>query len=327
MKKVGIVGCGGIAQVHAQVLSQMENVSFCACADIRMERAEKMAAAYGLKAYASLTEMLDDEALDVLHICTPHYLHTPMLAEAAARGIAVFTEKPPVIDRAQWTSFEAAAGKIPVGICFQNRYNPNVQALKALISGGELGKLLGARAFVTWKREASYYTDSGWRGTWETEGGGVLINQSIHTLDLLIYLMGKPDMVEGSMANHHLKGVIQVEDTLEAWLGYPEKTAVMYATTAYSQDAPVLLDFHFENAVVRLEGAELEIRRDGETERQTFENPAALGKGYWGTGHGTCIQDFYDALEKNRPYQNDTSSVRDTVDVMLSLYEQCRGKF
>lgn len=322
MLHVGIVGCGSIAQVHAQILSQMEEVSFKACADIRPERAKAMADRYGLTPYSSLEDMLAAESLDVLHICTPHYLHTPMLQQAAEHGVAVFTEKPPVIDRNQWADFERLSQQIPVGICFQNRYNANVQELKRILTDGRYGKMKGARAFMTWSRGETYYTESGWRGAWATEGGGALINQAIHTLDLFVWLLGKPDSVQCSMKNHHLQGTIEVEDTCEAYLRYDACPVLLYATTAYSMDAPIQIEFHFERAVVRLENDCMDILHDGKTEHHEYQTMPALGKDYWGVSHTACIHDFYDCYLREVPYQNDTASIENTVSVMLTLYEQ-----
>ena len=205
-----IVGCGGIAQVHARALSEMPEAELIAFADVIPERAETMAGKYGGRAYSSLDELLDHEKIDVLHICTPHYLHTPMAQAAAERGINVFTEKPPVIDRQQWTEFKQLGDKVRVGICFQNRYNGSTRALKDLLSTGEPGKVLGSRGFVTWRRDAPYYTESGWRGALSTEGGGALINQAIHTLDLMAYFLGPGQVLGASLSNRHLKGIIEV---------------------------------------------------------------------------------------------------------------------
>lgn len=324
MYQVGIVGCGGISRVHSAVLDQLPETKLVACADIRPERAQAKADQYGCRPYASLEDMLAHEKLDAVHICTPHYLHTPMAQLLADKGIPVFMEKPPVINRAQWAALEEAAKKVPLGVCFQNRYNPNVREAKRLIEAGVYGAVVGARAFVTWKRLAPYYVESGWRGAWETEGGGVLINQSVHTLDLLVQLMGAPTQVEAHMANHHLQGVIEVEDTLEAYLMLGGKPALFYATTAYTQDAPVMVEIQLEQAVLRIEENWLEIRKDGKTERQDFAVPQALGKGYWGTGHLACIQDFYHSLTTGEPFQNNLDSVRDTAEAMLKIYEQGR---
>ena len=322
MFHAAIIGCGGIAQVHAAVLTSLPDTEITACADIRPERAKAMAEKTGCRAYSSLGELLEHETPDSVHLCVPHYLHAPMALEAAEKGIAVFSEKPPVISRDQWELLEKAAAKVPLGICFQNRYNPNVRAAETIIREGTYGKLLGARAFVTWKRESPYYLNSGWRGAWETEGGGVLVNQSVHTLDLLVRLLGKPEKVEAHMANHHLNGVIEVEDTVEAYLVLGGKPALFYATTAYTEDAPVLIELHFEKAALRLENDALEIRTKDGAERKTFPVPETLGKGYWGSGHGVCIADFYASIREGRPYQNDLASVRDTADAMLRMYEE-----
>ncbi|MBR5367227.1 MAG: Gfo/Idh/MocA family oxidoreductase [Clostridia bacterium] len=322
MFHVAIIGCGGIAQVHAAVLHNLPDTELIACADIRPERAEAMAQKYGCRAYDSMDSLLDAESPDSVHLCTPHYLHAPMAQKAALRGIAVFSEKPPLIRREQWAMLEDAASRVPLGFCFQNRYNPNAREAKRLIDEGVYGELLGARAFVTWKRELPYYRDSGWRGAWETEGGGVLINQSVHTLDLLVRLMGHPDTVEAHMANHHLRGGIEVEDTVEAYLVLGGKPALFYATTAYTQDAPVMIELHLERATLRLESDALEIRTKDGVEHRTFRTDAALGKGYWGTGHTACIADFYDSIQNHRPFGNDLDSVRDTADAMVRMYEE-----
>ena len=273
-----------------------------------------------------MEEMLEKESLDAVHLCTPHYLHTPMAQMAAEKGLAVFTEKPPVINREQWAQLEEAAKKTPLGVCFQNRYNPNVRAAERIVASGEYGALAGARAIVKWYRTAPYYTESGWRGAWDTEGGGALINQAIHTLDLMVRFLGAPQRVEAHMANHHLKNVIQVEDTVEAYLVLGGKPALFYASTAYTQNAPIMLELQLEKATLRIEEEELAIRTDAGWRHETFPVPATLGKDYWGSGHLVCIRDFYDALEQHRPFQNDIASVRNTIETYLQMYEQGKAQ-
>lgn len=327
MLKSAIVGCGGIAQVHAKVLSLLECTELTACADIIPERAQKMAQEYNCRSYSSLEEMLEKESIDVLHICTPHYLHTPMAEAAAEHGIKVFTEKPPVISSEQWEEFHSLKDKVPVGICFQNRYNESVKYIKGLIESGETGKILGARAFVTWCRGEKYYTESGWRGSLKTEGGGVLINQSIHTLDLLTYFLGKPKNIEASYTNHHLKGVIEVEDTLEAYLDFGGCKALFYATTAYSTDSPVMLELHCENMTVRMEEHNVSIRyKDGRKCEMDFPMPeTALGKSYWGNGHFACIGDYYTHILKGEKPPIGIDEVETTAKAMLDIYSCCRN--
>lgn len=323
--RCAIVGCGGIAQVHAAVLNSLPEAKLVACADIKPERAQSLGKAYGAAAYSSLQAMLEEQKPEVLHICTPHYLHTPMARLAAQKGIAVFTEKPPAMVAEQWEEFSAIEG-VPIGICFQNRYNRAVQYIKALLETGQAGDVLGARAFVTWCREPRYYTESGWRGSLTTEGGGALINQSIHTLDLLVYLLGKPVACEASCHNRHLKGIIEVEDTLEAYVDFGRAKALFYATTAYTKDSPVLLEIHCRDMTIRMEGEHITLWHTDETKEEIhFTSPEPLGKAYWGNGHHSCIGDFYRCLKENKPPFIGVPQVNDTMELMFSIYKSARG--
>jgi len=326
MLRSAIVGCGGIAQVHGKVLRDFEGAQLVACADIIPERAEKLAANYGGKAYSSLEEMLEKEQVDVLHICTPHYLHTPMMKYALEKGLKVFTEKPPAMTYGQWDEFKAAAKGKDVGICFQNRYNQSVQHIKKLIETGVTGKIKGIRAFVTWCRGAGYYTESGWRGALATEGGGVLINQSIHTLDLMIYLAGAPAAVDASCSNHHLKGIIEVEDVMEALIDFGDFKGLFYATTAYSTDSPVMVEFNCENCFIRMEEKDLLVRySDGKEERFHFdENENGVGKSYWGSGHHACISDFYNHVSNGEKAPIGPDNTDTSIKTMLAMYKSAR---
>ena len=324
--KVAVIGCGGIAQVHARVLAQLPQLRLVACADIRRERAEKMAGEYGCRAYDSMEALLEKESVDAVHLCTPHYLHTPMARLAAERGIAVFTEKPPVISPAQWEEFRPLEEKVPVGVCFQNRYNRSVRYIEDLIAKGETGKILGARAVVTWSRGEKYYTESGWRGSLETEGGGALINQSIHTLDLMLRFLGRPSQVEASCLNHHLKGVIQVEDTLEAYLDFGEAKGIFFATTAYTADSPVMLELHCEKMTIRMEEQRVTVTYpEGSRQEILFaQQELGLGKAYWGNGHYTCIADYYQHVMAGEKPPIGISSVEPVVSTMLAVYRSAR---
>lgn len=326
--RAAIIGCGSIAQVHAEVLSGLEGITLTACADITPERARSLAETYGGRAYDSLEAMLEKEPIDVLHICTPHALHTPMAVQAAARDIHIFTEKPPVISKEQLTQFSALADKVRVGVCFQNRYNPSVQYLQRLLASGETGAVKSARAVVTWSRDEKYYTESSsWRGKLATAGGGVLINQAIHTLDLLAMLLGEPSFVEAGMANHHLKDTIEVEDTLDAYIEFQGRPVVFYATNAYSTNSPVMLELCCEHAVLRMEETELTCDwQDGRRERIDFASSETLGKDYWGSGHRTCIGDFYDCLRSGRPFPIGIAEVQTTLRLLLDIYESAGQK-
>lgn len=323
MLKTAIVGCGSIAGVHGGVCEALDRSALIAFADIIPERARSFAEQYGGNAYASLEGLLERERPDVLHICTPHYLHTAMALQAKAAGVHVFLEKPPATTRTDWRLLEESfqESETRLGICFQNRFNGSVRRVRELLESNAYGNILGARAFVTWHRTAPYYTESGWRGKWPTEGGGVLINQSVHTLDLLVYLLGTPTAVEASCANHHLKDVIEVEDTVEAYVGFGDKSALFYATTANCFDSPVLLDIACKNGRIRIEGDTVtEYPAEGEAIATDYSK-SFLGKDYWGSGHNTCIGEFYRCIEKGEDFPIGIDAVKNTMNLMLGIYE------
>lgn len=329
MFKTAVIGCGGIAEVHKRVLMSIPEVELVACCDIKPEKARNFAEGTSLRWYENLEEMLSKEALDSVHICVPHPLHTPIAHKCAAMGLHVFTEKPPVVSYEQWEEFSKLKDyKTYTGICFQNRYNYSVKKAKELLLTSSLGAVKGARAFLTWNRAAEYYTESDWRGAWDTEGGGCLINQAIHTLDLLVYLLGKPEEVMCHMSNHSLKNVIEVEDTVEAYIKFENNIgASFYATNAYCDNAPVLIDIKCENGNLRLEGNTLTVTyEDGSKEDFSDNMGPQFAKDYWGNSHYTCISDFYDAISSGRPFENDINSVSDTMKLMLEMYRPFTGK-
>ena len=321
MLHAAILGCGTVAPVHAYALKQTPNVRLAACADVIPERAERLAREYDLHAYGSMEELLEHEQVDVVHLCTPHNLHVPMALLAASRGIHVFTEKPSAIGREQWAELVEASRKVRVGICFQNRYNGATGKLRELLKEGGLGKVLGTRAFVTWFRDEKYYTDSGWRGKKSTEGGGVLINQAVHTLDLMVHLLGRPENIEATLSNRHLKGVIEVEDTVEAYMTFHGAPGLFYATTAHCVNSPVFLEIVCENATARMERDTLSLLwKDGREERFEYAHDLPVPRDYWGAAHVPCIRDFYAALAEGRDVPIGVTQVQDTVDTLFAIY-------
>ena len=328
MKKVGIIGCGGIAQVHGWVLQNMENAEIAAVCDVERERAVALAGQYGAGKAVVYTDWheLCDSDVDVVHICTPHYLHAPMAAELLRHGKAVFMEKPCAVSREEFEELRAEDKQHPgkLGFCFQNRYNETTLAVDRLVEEGNIGKVIGGRAFVTWRRDEAYYTGSPWKGAWNTEGGGALINQSIHTLDLLLRYLGAPEQVEATLSNHHLKGVIEVEDTVEAWMAFDGGArACFYASNGYAADAPVLLELQGEMGRITMNGSDITLWTvEGGTKLFSYETANGIGKGYWGCGHQACIRDFYRCLEEGKRFQGDIEGVEVTFDAMMSIYEK-----
>lgn len=324
--KAAIVGCGSIAHVHAKSILALGH-ELVALADIDPDHLRKFSEEFGGNTYATLEDMLAKECIDVLHICTPHHLHVPMTIYALQKGVNVFMEKPPVISNEQLSELRTALSQYTkkLGLCFQNRYNPSVIKAYEILHSGVAGKVLGGRGYVTWNRSAAYYQD-GWHGTLAQEGGGVLMNQSIHTLDLLHYLMGKtPVSVDAVMANHRLKTEIEVEDTMSALIFYPDARMSFYATNGYTEDCPPLIEIQCENLSLRMEGNTLYCKqKQGAWEQIQVEEQSPLGKSYWGAGHIVCIKDFYESVENGQSFALELSNVEETVRLTLMIYESAR---
>lgn len=175
---------------------------------------------------------------------------------------------------------------------------------------------------MTWRRDEDYY-QSDWKGKQEKEGGGALINQSIHTLDLLLRYFDEPTNVQAFVGNHHLPKTIEVEDTVEAFMEFSNgERACFYATTAYVADAPNILEFQCEKGRITLMDSMVIVKEEGEELCQILckEQPG-IGKSYWGNGHLSCIKDFYKKLSTGESFQNDLSSVEKTMKTMMRIYE------
>ena len=155
------------------------------------------------------------------------------------------------------------------------------------------------------------------------------MNQSIHTLDLMLRYLGAPKKVAASMQNHHLQGISEVEDTMEAWMEFEGgKRACFYASTAYATDAPVILELSFEKGRVTMIDQILQIQEQGcETKSIVCKaNKEGIGKSYWGKGHLACIQDYYTCLREGTPYQNDIKGVANTLYTTMRIYEDARKR-
>lgn len=322
--KVAVVGCGNISRNHFKALSAIEGVEIVAAVDIKKERADEKAAKYGAKAYYDFDEMLKAEKPDCVHIATPHYLHTQMALKALAAGANVFTEKPcsvsceevEVLRKAQTES-----GK-QVGVCFQNRYNESSLLIKEAIDSEKFGKILGIRAFLTWDRGTDYYSDD-WHGTLDKECGGVLINQAIHTVDLVQFFGGGCKALTAHISNDHLKGAIEVEDTATVLMELNcGAKAVIYATTAYSENSDVLIEVKFENGTLRLEGEKLyEIGNDGSIKILCVNSDKpAVGKSYWGHGHSAIISDFCYCVENGKKFTIDAFEGGKAANIISACY-------
>lgn len=325
MKKtfnVALVGCGSISRNHLAALSAMDNVRLVALCDIKRERAEQRAAELSSECavYESYEKMLEQENIDAVHITTPHYLHAPMAKLALEKGINVFLEKPMCISTDEIDELleieKKSRGRITV--CFQNRYNP--ATIMAQKIADEDGGVTSAYGSVFWERNEKYYTESGWRGTYATEGGGVMINQAIHTIDLLCHFLGKPTSVCATKANHHLKGVIEVEDTCEGVVKFDTgKAACFYATTAFSGYDSTNVFLITKNHKIELRNNRLYV--DSEPVVVGSEKETYLTKACYGNSHATLIERFYSALEDGTDMPVSLESASYALRILLAAYK------
>lgn len=215
--RTAIVGCGKVASTHALAYRALPNSEFVGACDISEERAQKLGAKFGVKAYTNLAEMLEREKVDVLSVCTQHTVHPAAVAEAAAAGVHVISEKPMAVDLVSCDRAIGAArdAGIKLGVVSQRRWYEPCLRMKQAIDAGKLGKPVLAMVTMLGWREPSYYLLDSWRGTWEGEGGGVVVSQAPHYLDLLCWFMGPVAEIYAYWDNYNHPG-IEVDDTVVA---------------------------------------------------------------------------------------------------------------
>jgi len=321
MKKfrIAIVGCGAICGNHIKSILSSEH-TLCAICDILPEQTARVKEKYELgdiPEYRDYIEMLEREKPDSVHICTPHYLHAEMICEALARDINVLCEKPLFINLEQMEKIRKAKEKTSayLGVCHQNRYEENMLKLRELLKDG----FLGGGGFVLWKRDAAYYNSAEWRGTWDKEGGGVMINQALHTLDILQWVCGMPKYVTAHTFCDSLKGVIEVEDTAIARFELEDGRAMtFFATNGGGCDLKPRLEFKLTSgqtvtATNKLLTVDSQILMGKEQEN-------CVGKDVWGTGHGKLINDFYSAISEGRRFELDFEEGSKVVRLILAMY-------
>ncbi len=317
--RVGIIGIGAIAPLHIKAL-QNNGQDIAALCDIDINRCAKANEKFGLnaKVYSDYKEMLNSEKFDVVHICTPHYLHAEMICTALDKQINVLCEKPLAINEQQLSQIDDAvkSSSAQLGICFQNRYNASVLYVKEYFKDKEI---TSAYANLTWCRGEHYYASGAWRGTWAYECGGVMINQAIHSLDILQWLCGMPQNVLAHVSNNSLQDKIEVEDTAFGIFSINEdRNFVVHATNAAKNSFPVYMAFSSGKDTVELSGDNIIVNGNFVTK----ENGAPLfGKTEWGSGHAILIREYYEALKNGEKFPIDFYEAQNSIRLILKMYE------
>lgn len=326
--RIAIVGCGNVSKMHFEAAFENEKSELVACCDIVPGKAEAMSQLYGIKSFTDFDKMLAENDFDVLHICTPHYLHTPMAIAAMNKGKHVFCEKPLAIHYEDAVRMCECAKKnnVYLAACFQNRYNLSSKYLKDLVTSEKLGKIVAVKGNVTWDRDEEYYSDD-WHGTLEKEGGGVIINQCIHTLDLIQWLVGSDVVsVDGSISQKRLKGKVETEDTADALIRFANGVeALFYGTLCYKSNSSVFLEILFENGKAVMYDDLVITDEKGNREVIALKK-STDAKNYWGTSHKIIIDDFYDCIINKKEFLVNGNSGSVAVRIVDGLYKSAREK-
>ena len=325
MPTAAIIGCGDISTVHFGAVSTLENVELVAVCDTDPGRLEAATAAHGVPGYADYLDMLEQARPDVVHVCTPHHLHASVAADCLERGVNVIVEKPLAHTLEEGKRLIEVAERSPakIAVCFQNRYNATSQAMRELLDGGALGKVVGASATVMWHRDGGYYRSRPWRGTWAEGGGGLMMNQAIHTVDLLQWLVGDVAKVEGRASTRALAGVIEVEDTAEFVAEHVNGAhSVFYATLANAVNAPVTLDIVTEKATLSLRGDLTVTHADGTVDVIPERVAETGGRSYWGVSHELLIADFYARLGDSEKFWINPAEAGKSLRIIKDIYAQ-----
>ncbi|MCU7730844.1 Gfo/Idh/MocA family oxidoreductase [Actinoplanes sp. KI2] len=243
---------------------------------------------------------------DVVHVCTPHDTHVPIALEALAHGAHVLLEKPvahTIEEAAVLVDALADFPDLQVGVCLQNRYNATSRAASQFLQDQDHASVRGGSATVLWHRDAAYYAKRPWRGERERSGGGVLINQAIHTIDLLQWLLGEVSQVSGHSARMSDIPGIDVEDTANLLLDHVGGArSVVFATVTNAVDSPVTIEIATSSAVLHLRGDLTITHDDGRVEVVAEPRSTGEGRDYWGASHQLLIADFYRAISSGEPF-------------------------
>jgi UDP-N-acetyl-2-amino-2-deoxyglucuronate dehydrogenase len=324
---IGIIGCGRIAYKHAEAIKKNEKANLLCVCDIIEERAREYKDKYGAEAhFTDYRKMLEYSGLDVVNICTPSGMHAEMGIAAAQAGKHVIVEKPMALSLKDADDLIEACDEsgVKLAVCFQNRFNPPVQKLRRALEEGRFGKLTHASAIVRWFRPQDYYDQAPWRGT-RAMDGGCLMNQSIHNIDLLQWMMGPVESVFGYTATNLRK--IECEDVGVAVLKFKNGAlgVIEASTTIYPENLEETLNIFGEKGTVVLGGIAVNKIETWKFADSTDENGAIDQHqqdvpNVYGFGHEALVEDFINAVINNsEPYITGREG-RNALEIVLSIY-------
>ncbi len=340
--RAAVIGTGVVGEWHVRIIPQLPNESLVAVCDIIPDKAEAALAKNkltGVKVYTDLAEMLKNEKLDVVHVCTPSGNHMDPAITAMRAGVNVITEKPMEIqlDRIDRMIETAKAKNVRLAGIFQNRWNPANRALHDAARAGRFGTLSWAGCFTPWYRTDDYYREGGWRGTWKLDGGGAIMNQSVHAIDLLQWIAGPITQVS-AFASSRIHPEIEVEDTLSATVQFESGAfGTIMGSTAMYPGASVRLEIGGGDGHAVSEGGlkTFKFRNELPGDKDLIESQG--GKGSKSTGGGSSATDvssenhyrniahILDAWDHGRDADTAGPEARKAVAIITALYESAKA--
>jgi UDP-N-acetyl-2-amino-2-deoxyglucuronate dehydrogenase len=340
--RFGIIGCGRIAPRHADSILQLEGAQLVAVADVKETRAANIAGRIShdydrrgvkpVEAHSEYRRLLDRKDVDVVNICTPSGLHAPIAIEAMEAGKHVIVEKPIALSLDDADAMIATSHRTGKRLCvvLQNRHNPPMRDLRRLIDENRLGRLLLGNACVRWYRPQEYYQDE-WHGTWAMDGGA-LMNQSIHHIDALQWLMGDVETVFAYTAT--LAHQMEAEDVGTAVLRFKSGAigSVEGSTVTWPENLEGSVAIFGERGSVKVGGTALNRKVlwkvDGELEheRELITHDEIDPPSVYGQSHKAVIQEMVTALREGREHPQNGAEARKSVAVVLAIYESSRTR-
>lgn len=330
---VGISGAGTIGRIHADALRSIPSARLVAVAEPRADAAAAFVEEYGGTHFGSFVDMLSHDGLDVVIIATPSGLHPDQAVLAAEAGKHIITEKPMAIstDGLDRMISSAERAGVHLAVIFQNRLSTDVLRTKRAVEQGVIGTPVLANGAMYWHRTQDYYeANGGWRGTWSLDGGGALMNQAIHTVDLLQWLMGGVRSVRTHIAT--LTHRIEAEDTAAVSFTFRNGAlGTITATTSASRDWPIRIEIigtegriTLENNAVTLWDAPVMMEDVSLTEDDHRLCDGWVPGEAWGKAHERQLRMIFEAIANGRQPYVPGREARAAVDCILAVYEAAR---
>jgi len=330
---IGLIGGGNISETHARAARAISDVEVAAIFGTNAEKVGRLCREYGGTPYSDFEKFLSHRPMEIVAIGSPSGLHAEQGIAAARHGLHVLTEKPIDIsvERAEALIAETKKMGVKLGVFFQDRYKLDILRVKLAVDSGTLGRPILADARVKWYRAPDYYANSRWRGTWALDGGGALINQAVHTLDLMTWIFGEVASVQASSktALH----AIEAEDTLIAMLQFANGAlGVLQATTSVFPGYPRRLELTGTEGTFiieqdRLLAADLknpndDLLRGSEADSNVSSSSPVVSDA---RGHQAVLQDFLDAIRTGAEPRCDGKEGRRSLALVQAIYAACKS--